>query len=85
VASSGVANARERLRSGGRERGRKAHNELPAIRRGYPSDDEGQKSRQDAGGTKGKLAEIFVAEVGYGLLIEVGVIGAEGVAEGGVH
>ena len=31
------------------------------------------------------LAEVFVAEVGNGLLVEVGVVGVEGVAEGGVH
>jgi hypothetical protein len=32
-----------------------------------------------------ELAEVFVAEVGDGLLVEVGVIGVEGIAEGGVH
>jgi hypothetical protein len=31
------------------------------------------------------LAEVFVAEVGDGLLVQVGVVGVEGVAEGGVH
>ena len=31
------------------------------------------------------LAEVFVAEVGDGLLVEVGVVGVDGVAEGSVH
>jgi hypothetical protein len=32
-----------------------------------------------------ELVEVFVAEVGDGLLVEIGVIGVEGIAEGGVH
>jgi hypothetical protein len=34
---------------------------------------------------RGELAEVFVAEVGDGLLVQVGVVGVEGVAEGGIH
>jgi hypothetical protein len=48
-------------------------------RRGYRSDELNFPRREDW------LAEIFVAEVGDGLLVQVGVVGVEGVAEGGVH
>ena len=49
-------------------------------RRGYRSDEP-----KLSGVTRDWLAEVFVAEVGDGLLVQVGVVGVEGGAEGGVH
>jgi hypothetical protein len=45
-----------------------------------------QRTQRDVDATRHrKLVEVFVAEVGDGLLVEIGVIGVEGVAEGRVH